>query len=103
MTNIQIQEARRNLNRLNFSDTARLRDELWCRDMINSILAYYGESDLEPESYLYTTYLERYEKEFGTVRVKELIQEQLADFRKATVLRGVCVDEDGTVYNSIVW
>lgn len=103
MTTTQIQEARRNLNRLNSSDTARLRDELWCRDMINSILAYYDETDLEPESYIYTTYLDRFERKLGTVRLGELIREQLADFRSATLLRGVCVDEDGTVYNSIVW
>lgn len=107
MTDKQIQAAKRTLrlepNQKRTPEQQKLSDELWCRDMINSILAYGDESDLKKDSYQYETYLEKYESKIGTERVQELITEQIADFRKATLIKNVFTDDEGLCYNSIVW
>lgn len=70
----------------------KLRNEISCREMINSILCYYGEKDIE-DNY----YLKKHILDIGIVRVRELIEEQKTDFRKAEV-RNVA---DG--YRAIIW
>ena len=71
----------------------RLDKELSCREMINSILCYYGVRDVEKNRYM-TNYMQ----ELGMSRVRELIEEQKADFENAKVIYGVA---DG--YNAIIW
>ena len=79
-------------------EQAQLRDELWCREMINSILCYNGETNIMKNTYLY-----KYIKELGAETVQRLCNEQIADFRKAIVKRNVCTDSEGVSYNSIIW
>ena len=76
----------------------QLERELWCREMINSILIYHGKLGIMNDRYL-----KDYIFELGFKRVKELVDEQIEDFEKAKVYKNVHVDFEGVVYNSIVW
>jgi len=81
----------------------QLLDELHCREMINSIIAYGDESDLERGSYKYEAYIEEYEDKLGLERVDELIAEQIADIKKRARVVQI-LDDDGRVgFASIVW
>lgn len=72
--------------------------ELWCREMINSILIYNGKNNI-----INDRYLKSYIDEFGIETVERLVNEQVEDFEKATVLKNVHVDYEGLPYNSIIW
>lgn len=76
----------------------QLDRELSCREMINSILCYDGEDGL-----LNNEYLEKYIPELGLSIVQRLCDEQLVDFKKATVVKNVFTDNEGVSYNSIKW
>lgn len=76
----------------------QLDKELWCIEMINSILVYDGKNNI-----MKNQYLQKYIKELGYKVVENLVNEQIKDVEKAKVLRNVHVDCDGLSYNSIVW
>lgn len=76
----------------------RLDRELWCIEMINSILIYHGSRDI-----MNNEYLDKYIEELGVETVAKLVKEQIKDFKKATVLKNVCTDCEGLPYNSIIW
>jgi hypothetical protein len=76
----------------------QLNKELWCREMINSILCYHGERDI-----MKNRYLQDYIKELGLETVQRLCDEQIADFRQAIVMRNVFTDSEGLSYSAIVW
>ena len=84
-----------------------LRDrELWCIDMINSILAYdwYGQDAewvMQHEEKAYKNYLAEYVTLFGRKKVVELIQDQIDSIK--IIKRDVHTDNEGLSYNSIVW
>lgn len=84
-----------------------LRDrELWCIDMINSILAYdwYGQDAewvMQHEEKAYKNYLAEYVALFGRKKVVELIQGQIDSIKM--IKRDVHTDGEGVSYNSIVW
>lgn len=72
-------------------------DELSCREMINSCLCY-------NESFLEGRYAADYERKLGKKRVEELYNEQFKDFTEnAIVHKGVYQDNEGIIYNGIVW
>ena len=48
-------------------------------------------------------YLKSYIDELGIETVERLVNEQVEDFEKATVLKDVHVDYEGLSYNSIIW
>lgn len=76
----------------------QLDKELWCIRMINSILIYDGKNNI-----MENHYLQKYIDELGRKTVEKLVENQIKDFEKATVLRNVSVDCDGISYNSIIW
>ena len=83
-----------------------LEKELYCIEMINSILAYGGfgytaEQVLVRDECLYNSYLDHYVKELGRDKVVALIQGQIdsIDYVKHNVGR----DSEGVTYNSIAW
>lgn len=84
-----------------------LRDrEIWCIEMINSILAYnwYGktaEEIMQMEEQSYHNYLADYVELLGRDRVVTLIQGQIDSID--SVQRSVYTDGEGVTYNSIVW
>lgn len=84
-----------------------LRDrELWCIDMINSILAYDwngqdAEWVMQHEEKAYKNYLAEYVVLFGRKHVVELIQDQIDSIKM--IKRNVHTDNEGLSYNSIVW
>ena len=84
-----------------------LRDrELWCIDMINSILAYdwYGQDAewvMQHEEKAYKNYLAEYVTLIGRKKVVELIQDQIDSIK--IIKRDVHTDNEGLSYNSIVW
>lgn len=85
-----------------------LRDrELWCIEMINSILAYQGrgmedaEAVMQSEERRYHNYLAYYVQLLGRDRVVELIQAQIDDIK--FVAQNVGTDSEGCTYNSIIW
>lgn len=79
-------------------------EELSCREMINSILIYEGEKGVAENSYEYYKYLAPRENEIGKERLKVLISEQIADFRKAEVKWAEnTYDIDGGPYKTCRW
>lgn len=105
MTEKEIAKARetlpswRNGTPVIYTDEQKQLDrELWCREMINSILVYHGKFNIMNDEYL-----KKYIKELGLERVKELVDEQVEDFEKAIVLKNTSVDCEGVSYNSIIW
>lgn len=106
MTGKQIIQERKKLNKpyKDMTDEEKVSyQELWCRDIINSILCYDGEKGLFDNEGQLDKYLRKYEDELGLKRVLELIEEQKADFAKAKVHRNVHIDDDGVSYNTIEW
>jgi len=107
MTDKQIQEKLKSTFRLpkheRTPEIYRLRDEMYLRQMINSIIAYGDESDLGKDSYKYEAYIEEYEDKIGLERVNEIIAEQIADIREhAEVYR--ILNSDGSIdFASISW
>lgn len=86
----------------------RLRDrELWCIEMINSILCYNcqgftnAEAVMQYEEKSYYNYLAEYVELFGRDKVVALIQGQIDSI--AGVRNCVHIDSEGLSYNSIVW
>lgn len=75
-----------------------LQESLSCRDMINSILCYHGTNNI-----MDNPYLKKYMESLGTILVSLLVEEQIQDFSKATVLQNVYTDSEGCSYNSIIW
>ena len=80
------------------AEQEQLDRELWCREMINSILIYHGKNNIMDNDYL-----EKYIDELGIKLVKKLVKEQIEDFEKAIVLENVSRDSEGLSYNSIIW
>lgn len=85
-----------------------LRDrELWCIEMINSILAYSGagmtdaEAVMQMEERAYHNYLSDYVELFGRDKVVALIQGQIDSIDR--VRHCVYTDNEGVTYNSIIW
>ena len=75
-----------------------LQESLSCRDMINSILCYHGTNNI-----MNNPYLKKYIESLGTILVSLLVEEQIQDFSKATVLQNVLTDSEGCSYNRIIW
>lgn len=80
------------------AEQKQLNRELWCREMINSILIYHGKNNI-----INDVYLEKYIEELGIETVEKLVAEQVEDFDKAVVLKDVSRDYEGVSYNSIIW
>ena len=80
------------------AEQKQLDRELWCREMINSILIYHGKDNIMNSEYL-KTYIE----ELGIETVEKLVREQVEDFKQAIVLTDVSKDYEGVSYNSIIW
>ena len=105
MTDKQIKEAKKLLPQwvpgkktIYTPEQERLKEEIWCREMINSILLYNGKSNLN-QNY----YLRKYIKSLGAETVQRLCDEQIADFEQAFVCKNVFTDSEGLSYSSIIW
>ena len=103
MTDNQIRKIRKEIPRVEngipcklTKEQEQLHRELDCREMINSCLCY--DTD-----FLNSQYKDRYIKDLGEQRVKELYNEQKKDFDRAIVLHNVYEDGEGVSYNSIQW
>lgn len=103
MTDNQIRKIRKEIPRFEngipcklTKEQEQLHRELDCREMINSCLCY--DTD-----FLNSQYKDRYIKDLGEQRVKELYNEQKKDFDRAIVLHNVYEDGEGVSYNSIQW
>lgn len=81
----------------------QLDRELFCREMINSLLIYHGHDGIKQDNYFGNKYLSEYRDELGDETVDRLCAEQLKDFEKAVVHKNVGTDGEGLSYNSIVW
>lgn len=101
MTDKEIQAMK--YDRIRRKNHPRLLDELHCREMINSIIAYGEESDLERGSYKYEAYIEEYETKLGLERVNELIAEQIADIKKRAKVIQIIGDSGNIEFASIAW
>lgn len=79
--------------------------ELQCRQMINSILVYWGENSVtDKSSYCYERYLKDDEEELGTETVDRLVKEQIEDFSKAvTYWDKNSYGISGGPYKCVVW
>jgi hypothetical protein len=84
-----------------------LEEELWCIEMINSILCYncQGYTDAEKviqyEEKSHHNYLADYIKVLGRDKVAKLIDEQIKSIKY--IKTDVFTDDEGCSYNSIVW
>lgn len=73
--------------------------ELACISMIHSILAYSAGATVDSVSN--DRYMKEYVQELGMERVRELVAEEIEHFKRATLRRGVFMDDEGVYYNSI--
>lgn len=103
MTRKQIEKIKKEILQFDNEKTCKLTieqkqlyRELECREMINSCLCY-GYDFIESH------YSKAYIKDLGIDRVKQLYNEQKADFNKAKVIHNVYEDGEGVSYNSIEW
>lgn len=84
-------------------------EEITCRKMINSCLAYGSDPFKEFDTYWYKhgycsrSYMSDYIDALGEDEVKRIYDEQATDFAKAKVQHAVYVDAEGCEYNSIEW
>lgn len=111
MTDTEIKAAKRRLPKITRGEPMtpeqlKERQELSCRDMINSILTYdwMGETAEEVVQLQETNkynYLREYIKALGRERVVELVQEQIDDIDGFD--RDVYTDPEGNQYSSIRW
>lgn len=86
------------------SEQQRIADELHCREMINSCLAYSQPWNFYDEkSKCFGMYAENYLQCLGEKRTLELFREQQEDFANATVYKDVYTDYEGVSYNNVVW
>lgn len=102
MTRKQIESIKSTLPRFEerTEEQKKTYKELFCREMINSILIY-GDKPRK-ENGEYDKYLQDYVNELGKDKVDELIDEQEEDFSKAIVgYSGT--DNDGLSYNYCRW
>ena len=84
----------------------RLNKEIWCREMVNSILCYGGFGKTatqvyEAEEKSPHNYLKDYVDVLGKVRVMEIIKEQIESI--VDIRHCVYEDNEGCSYNSIIW
>ena len=111
MTRKEIEAAKQTLPRTrNYKEWTEsqktLREELSCREMINSCLVYGGIEEFWEKCEWrigYKSYAASYICVLGRERVQQLVKEQEEDFAKAKVLRDVFVDDEGLSYSSICW
>lgn len=93
----------------NYRTDEQLRKEIFCREMINSIMIYDGINAVYEKDGKLNKYLQKYANKWqdfyyiGEERVRELIKEQQEDFKKAVVQVGVYTDYEGCTYNTCVW
>ena len=83
----------------------KTREELFCREMINSCLAY-GQAQssfYNPETKEFGYYAQDYIEELGKRTVIRLFNEQCDSFSRAVVKQGVYTDSEGCSYNSVMW
>lgn len=108
MTGNQIEAAKRSLPPPLMKMTPqqrRLREELSCREMINSCLVYGSVSYnfYDPRTGTFGRYADDHVKTLGKESVIRLFNEQARDFSKAIVLHSVYTDSEGCVYNFCKW
>ena len=111
MTQKQIEEAKKTLPRYNNGKRPkltpkqqRLEEELDCRSMINSCLIYgMTFSFYNPQTKEFGQYAQIYREKLDDEVILRLLEEQKADFAKATVQSGVYTDSDECTYNSCSW
>lgn len=107
MTDKQIQQALNELGswRDDTPEKAKKREELDCRNMINSCLAYgeaYGFYNVNTGEW--GEYAQDYLRKLGAEKCFRLFMEQRDEFfEKATVEWGVYEDFEGCTYNRVTW
>lgn len=114
MTDVELDALKKRMRdnlTLSENERDRIRNELWCVEMINSIIAYSYSSGFPPnftgedlvkneESKKYS-YLSEYIKSLGRSTVVKLADGQICDV--SAVRSNVFTDDEGVTYNSIVW
>lgn len=108
MTGKQIEVAKKALPSILYDKTPeqrRLRNELSCREMINSCLVYgYARCYFyNTETQQFGKYAKHHIKYLGKETVLRLYNEQFKDFSKAIVKHAVNTDAEDGNYNSITW
>lgn len=111
MTGKEIKKAWQDLNTKYYGDKSRwpenllqprskkdekLKEELRCREMINSCLIYGRSKD-----YFFEKYAWKYIEKLGIRKVNKLFEEQEGDIKKSIVKCSVYEDSEWCTYNSI--
>lgn len=114
MTGNEIDELKKRIRdsqTLDENERKRREEELWCIEMINSIIAYSysdgfpsdftGEDFVKKEESKKRSYLKEYIESLGRSTVVKLAEAQMCDVE--TIQTNIFVDDEGVSYNSIVW
>lgn len=75
--------------------------ELWCIEMIHSILIY--SSERNPDVIIEDKYLKKYIDELGRDKVMELLNQEIEEFNNATITKDTYTDSEGVTYNSVTF
>ena len=106
MTGKQLKEEIRNATRP-IDTNATWYIEHYCREMIDSLLAYNYRNVknaiivLEGQKMARYNYLDEYIEKLGEKRVLRLIEEQINDIVRVDT--NVLIDDEGLSYNAIIW
>lgn len=77
------------------------REELSCIDMLHSILTYSSNHDVN--KVLENKYLQDYIDRLGYDKVKELANQEIEEYKNATINHDVYTDGEGVSYNSVTF
>lgn len=72
-----------------------------CIEMIHSILTY--DDIKSADDVMQNKYMQRYIEELGETKVKELVEQEIEEFKSATINKDVYTDSEGVTYNSVTF
>lgn len=75
--------------------------ELWCIEMVHSILTY--SSDRNIDTLIKNKYLKKYIDELGEDRVREILADEIEEYKNATINKGTYTDSEDVTYNSVTF
>lgn len=78
-------------------------DEIRAISMIHSILTYANESNWTPEYVLDNKYMKSSIEDLGEERVRELANQEIEEYKQATINKDVYTDSEGVSYNSVTF
>lgn len=93
-----------NRNRSEWTDEEKtLYNEIRAIEMIHSILTYTNEYNWTTNYILNNKYMKSYIEELGEEKVRNLAEQEILEYKSATINKDVYTDSEGVSYNSVTF